>query len=88
MLPEGFQRSEDNLRKYNDDLAARRIFPLSPSDDEAIRNGSKSYIPPSERGDRRLGEVVSTRAKIGEGATKQIITENLPEPEQESPDES
>src|SRR6185437_6436295 len=68
-LQEGFHRSEDNLRLYLEDLRDGVIIPLNEEDDRAIREGTKCYIHPTERGDIRLGKVVSTRAKIGPGAT-------------------
>ncbi|HSX28356.1 MAG TPA: hypothetical protein VLF60_02805 [Candidatus Saccharimonadales bacterium] len=78
ILREGYRRSQDNLNKYLRDLETKRIQPLRPEDDMAIREGRKSYVPPSERGDKSRGSVVSRRARLGEGATRQITDLGLP----------
>ena len=72
-LPEGYHRSDDNLNSYLDDLARGAIYPLDEADDQAIRNGTKCYVHPTERGDAPLGRIVSNRAKIGPGATRRIL---------------
>lgn len=77
-LQEGYARSDDNLALYLDDLEAGNIFPLSPEDDLAIRNGTKSYIHPVTRGDPRVGRIVAQRAMLGPGATRKILEGDIP----------
>jgi hypothetical protein len=84
-LQEGFQRSDDNLALYLSDLRAGAIFPLRPEDDQAVREGTKSYIHPVTRGDPRVGRVVSQRAVLGPGASTNVLEGTIPDLPSEEP---
>ncbi|HSX28071.1 MAG TPA: hypothetical protein VLF60_01335 [Candidatus Saccharimonadales bacterium] len=80
-LPAGYRRSDENLQKYLDDIRRGYINPLQEDDHAAVLAGTKCYMPPSERGDERLGRVVSRRAVLGRGATQRVVRRDWPEKE-------